>query len=91
MTVEEFTKMLHADPSRNAELSSYKILLTKSGNYGLIAFKQFNEFQFVVGEIPEEYKAMLNGSNIPEYFSGVYFCDLFGAMNYFLKVVNKHD
>ena len=53
--------------------------------------KQFDEFQFVVGEIPEEYKAMLNGSNIPEYFSGVYFCDLFGAMNYFLKVVNKHE
>lgn len=52
-----------------------KLILKKSqdGKRALIAFKNGDKFQYVVGELPEEFKDAQPGDCIEYWYSGVYF------------------
>lgn len=53
----------------------FKLILKKSqdGKRALIAFKNGNEFQYVIGELPEEYMDAQPGDCIEYWYSGAYF------------------
>lgn len=75
----------------------FKLILKKSqdGKRALIAFKNGNEFQYVIGELPEEYMDAQPGDCIGYWYSGVYFpatrFTIVAFAKAFLTEVNSND